>query len=552
MAGTGGSGGRGGGADRGPRARAAPWRDALLTAVAAVGWAYLGMAATAALGLHLLGADAQGRLGPLTAAVVVLAVGGTVRPSGDVSAFGLDGEQARTAVDLSPLGVGLVGALLLAYVFLRSLRRAGTVVGVSELAVRAGAVVLLFAGVTAGLARVARSTVTFDGSAIGGGGGTRVPGLGGVDLGDLGDLGDLVGGGTGTGDGGGLPGRIADLVGARASVGFRVDAVPSVLGSLLWASGVLLIALLAGRLLLPGALGRIHRRLRPAASALVSVALAAVAAGWAAAAWAAVGDDRPKLIAGATLLGAPNGVWTGVPLGLFVPFDGRAEGALAAAALPDPLDEFLRLSEDGPMTVAGLAGLDGRVWLLAVGTAVLMLHAGVLAAARTPFGGRGTAGFALRCAVRLGALTALALPLLTWLTRVSVGASLSVLGVDAFGAGIRLAGHPGAAAALGAVWGAGAGAAGALLVRAAGGRGRGRPAAAPEAGPDGADRRGPGTPDPPGPDRADRRGPDAPDPAGPGPYGRDGGLPGPYDPAPPHRPPNPDTNPYLRRPPDPR
>ncbi|MFJ8233863.1 streptophobe family protein [Streptomyces sp. NPDC094448] len=535
MAGTDGSGGltRGAGRHRAPaqrRVRPVPWGDVLLTAVAAVSWAYVAMGAVAALGLHLLEADAHGRLGPLTAAVVLLAVGGTVRPSGDVSAFGLDGGQARTAVDLAPLGVALAGALLLAYVFLRSLRRAGTAVGGSELAVRAGAVVLLFAGVTAGLAWAGRDAVTFDGRGIGngggGGGGTLVPGLGSV------DLGDLIGGG-------GLRDGPADLVGARASVGFRVDTVPSVLGALLWAAGVLAIALLVGRCPLPGVLGRIHRQVRPAASALVSVALAAVAAGWAAAAYAAVGDEHPRLIAGSALLGAPNGVWTGVPLGLFVPFDGQAEGALAEAALPDPLGELLRLTADEPVTVDRLAGLDGRVWLLAVGAAVLMLHAGVLAAARTPIGAGGAAGFAVRCAVRLGALTALALPLLVWLTRVSVGASLSVLGFDAFGAGIELAGRTGRAAALGALWGAGAGCAGALLVYAAWYRGRGRLTGEPTAVPSG----GGSGPKAPG---------GAPDAAGPGRYGRGGGPPGPYDPAPPYRPPDPGTNPYLRRPPDPR
>ncbi|MEK8170284.1 hypothetical protein NKH77_12790 [Streptomyces sp. M19] len=45
----------------------------------------------------------------MTAAVVVLAVGGSVSPSGDLTAFGLEGAQAHTAIDFTPLGVGLVG-----------------------------------------------------------------------------------------------------------------------------------------------------------------------------------------------------------------------------------------------------------------------------------------------------------------------------------------------------------------------------------------------------------------------------------------------------------
>ncbi len=87
------------------------WGDVLLAAVAAVSWALAGMAGVAALGLHLPGADSAGSLGPMTVAVVVLGAGGSVSPSGDVSAFGLDGAEATTAVDIAPLGVGLAGGL---------------------------------------------------------------------------------------------------------------------------------------------------------------------------------------------------------------------------------------------------------------------------------------------------------------------------------------------------------------------------------------------------------------------------------------------------------
>ncbi|NUS22959.1 MAG: hypothetical protein HOV92_01840, partial [Streptomyces sp.] len=65
-----------------------PWGDILLTAIVAVSWALIGMAGVAALALHLLGADATASLGPMTAAVVALGAGGSVTPSGDVSAFG--------------------------------------------------------------------------------------------------------------------------------------------------------------------------------------------------------------------------------------------------------------------------------------------------------------------------------------------------------------------------------------------------------------------------------------------------------------------------------
>ncbi|MFJ6065883.1 streptophobe family protein [Streptomyces tendae] len=501
-----------------------PWGDVLLSAIASVSWALIGMAGTAALGLHLLDADTAGALGPMTAAVVALGAGGSVTPAGDVSSFGLKGAEAHTAIEITPLGVGLVGALFLSFFFLRSLRASGVVVAPAELLARVGAVVALFVAMTGGLAWAGHDVVTIDGASLGlddlpgggdgGGGGLEIPGLG-----DVGDIGGL------------LPDRVGDLVDARAAVGFTVDTAPTLLGGLVWSAGVLLIALLASRRTpLPRGCEALHRVVRPAVSALVTVALTAVAAGLAAAAWAAIGDDHPRRIAGAALLGAPNGVWLGIPLGLFVPWDGRATGALVGV-LPAPLDDLLGSGAQEPVTLGRLAELDGRVWLLGVAAALMMLLAGVLTAVRTPVRPGDTRPLVLagRCALRLGAATAVTLPLLALLTKVSVDASLSVLGIDAFGAGIDLRGHLGAALLLGAAWGAGAGAAGALLARvsgAAGTRASGlaRSAAAV-----------------PGVGTAAATGGAV---AGGPPYA--GSPYGPYLPGTPHRPPGPDTNPYLR------
>ncbi|MEV5737266.1 streptophobe family protein [Streptomyces sp. NPDC052292] len=531
-----------------------PWADILLSAVAAVSWASVGMTATAALGLHLLKADAAGSLGPMTAAVVALGAGGSVSPSADVSVFGLKGGEAHTAVEITPLGVSLAGALLLAWFFLRSLRAAGVVIAPSELLARAGTVAALFVAMLAGLAWAGHDVVTVDGGSLGlggpsGGGGAGLPGLG-----DLGGLGGL------------LPDRVGDLVHAKAAVGFSVDTAPTLLGGLGWCAGVLLISLLASRRTpLPPGWDAVHRVVRPAVSALVTVLLVAVAAGLAAAAYATAGDDHPGRVAGAALLGAPNGVWLGVPLGLFVPWDGRATGVLAGV-LPHPLDRLLGAAPDQPVTVGRLAGLDGRVWLLAVAACAAMLLAGVLTAVRTPVpGGTGTAGFAGRCALRLGVATALALPFLAWLTDVSADASLSVLGFDAFGAGLELHGRLGTALLLGAVWGAGAGAAGALLARALGAAGT-RVAGPARAGDLGTVAAGGGAWAEHGggfeggvrgagwPRAGDGPGRTAP---GGGPGGRvgdgsgeagPGGGAGPYSPGRPYRPPNPGTNPYLRLP----
>ncbi|MER5886304.1 streptophobe family protein [Streptomyces sp. NPDC001941] len=551
------------------------WADVILASIAAVSWALVAMAGAAALGLHLLGADRQGSLGPMTAAVVVLAVGGSVTPTGNVSAFGLDGAAARTAVDITPLGVSLVGALVLAYFFLRSLRGTGAHLAAAELAARVASLAVLFTAVVAGLAWAGHDVITFDGDALGlgslPGGGSGGSGDGGLEIPGLGDIGGL------------LPDRLGDLADAKAKVGFSVDTAASLAGGLLWVLGTAVIALLASRRT-PLPAGRawdaVHRVVRPAASALVHVLLVAVLAGWAAAAYAAATDDHPGRIAGAALLGAPNGVWLAVPLGLFVPWDGGATGALAQA-LPHPLDDLLKVSANEPVTLGRLAELDGRVWLLPVALGLAMLYAGVLTAVRTARGGLGAMGFAGRCALRLGVLTALALPLLVALTGISVDASLSVLGFNAFDAGIRLHGRALTALALGAAWGAGAGALGALLARAAGVAGRravlpgvpgaGVPGAAPPGAPPvparspGAPAGVPGMPGVPPPPRSaptvSASGPvgsaPAPGPSGPAPGqgGGQGGGPGsgqggrgPYRPSVPYRPPNQDTNPYLRPP----
>ncbi|MEV7790281.1 streptophobe family protein [Streptomyces sp. NPDC088106] len=491
--------------DAGPGPRV-PWADVLMSAVAAVSWALIGMAGTAALGLRLLDADAAGSSGPLTAAVVALGAGGSVTPSGDVSAYGLSGAEADTAIDFTPLGVSLVGALLLSCFFLRSLRAAGAAVRTAELLARAGAVVALSVAMAGGLVWAGHDVVTIDGSSLGpaglpggGGGGLEIPGLG--------DIGGL------------LPDRVGDLVDASAAVGFTVDAVPTLLGGFGWSAGVLLVALCASRRTpLPRGWDAVHRVVRPAVSAVVTVLLVAVAAGLAAAGYAAIGDDHPRRIAGAALLGAPNGVWLGIPVGLFVPGDGRASGALLGV-LPHPVDELLGAGSDRPVTLGRMAELDGRMWLLGVAAALMMLLAGVLTAVRTPVPAarQGAAGFAGRCALRLGVATALTLPLLAWLTEVSANASLSVLGFDVFGAGIELRGRPGTALLLGAVWGAGAGAVGALVAWASGAAGV-RAVVWGEVDGEGVGERG------------------------------DAARAGPYAPGAPYRPPDPGTNPYLRVP----
>ncbi|WP_223006810.1 streptophobe family protein [Streptomyces roseirectus] len=489
----------GGSVGRTAYGRGVPWGDALLSAIAAVSWALIGMTGVAALGLHLLRADSAGSLGPMTAAVVALGAGGSVSPSGDMSAFGLTGAEAASAIDIAPLGVSLVGALLLSWFFLRSLRAAGVVVSLAELLVRAGAVAVLFVAMLGGLAWAGHDVITIDGGALRSPDKLEIPGVG--------DVGGL------------LPDRIGDLVEAEAAVGFTVDTGPTLLGGLGWCAGVLLLAVLASRRTpLPLNWGFVHRSVRPAVSAVVSVLLIAVAAGWAAAVFASLRDDHPGRIFGAALLGAPNGVWVGVGVGLFVPFDGQASGILTYV-LPDPVDRLLASGEPGSVTLARLAELDGRVWLLGVAAALMTLLAGVFAAVRTPVSG-GARRFVGGCAVRLGVVTGVALAVLARVTVVSVDAGLSVLGVDAVGAALELRGDVVVAGLVGVGWGVGAGALGAVLAWVSGAAGKGASRLAVGGG--GGNGSGSGN--------------------------GGSGASGPYAPRPSYRAPNPDTNPYLRRP----
>ncbi|MEV6109413.1 streptophobe family protein [Streptomyces sp. NPDC051940] len=507
------------------------WGGVIASAVATVSWAYLAMVAVAALGLHLMGADEVGALGPMTAAATALAVGGQITPTGEVGMLGMDVEPAQAAVSLTPLGVSLAGALVLGWLFVRSLRQAGAFISGTELAARAGTVVVLFTALLGGLVWAGSGSVTIDGAKLPVGG--QAPGGGVL---------DELPGGIGDELGGGLEDALGDLAQADAKVGFDVDAAPTIVAGLLWVLVVLLISLAASRTSpLPRGWEALHRTVRPAASALRMVVVLAVAAGGAAAAYAAVTEDAHGLIAGSALIGAPNGVWLAIPLGLFVPFHGAATGQLKSM-LPSPMDELLS-DDDKPITLSRLAELDGRVWLLALACALMMLSAGVVAAARTPRSGS-TGSYVGQCAVRLGAVAALTLPLLVFLTEVSADASLSVFGFDAVGAGVELQGNLLMALLLGALWGAGTGAVGAVLAvwtGAAGGR------AAPlalDSGATAAPVPAPGGPQPSGrtyPSVAYRPGPYNPSgqPSAPGeanPYAAPSGDPGPR---------NPDTpNPY--------
>ncbi|WP_217651680.1 streptophobe family protein, partial [Mangrovactinospora gilvigrisea] len=431
-----------------PRDEAAAVATALvrgwLPALLAAAWALGVMGGVAALGLHLVGADKVARLLPMTAAVVVLSFGGHLQPSGDLQAFGASAGPTGIGLHLMPLGPTVAGALVLGAVFLRPLRRRVSV-SPAELAVRAGQLIVVFAVLCSGVTWAAHDTITIDGAKLVPSGGLN---LGGIDLGDLGK-------------------SLAGLAGSKASVGFRASAGSALLGSLVFALVVAVLAVLSSRRLpaLRGSGGvgplLVQRHIRPAVSAVVTVGVGAVAAAVVGGLIAAITGNGGSTTVGGVLLAAPNAAFVAVSLGMFVTWSGEAKGQLAHV-VPAPLDQFLKPDMARTFGPGDLASLDGRVWLLPVAVAVMVLAAGVLAAARAAdaerrFGPggvfRASAGWVLVRAVSLGVVLAVAVPVTGALSGMKLDASVSVLGMNAVGAGLTLSQSAGLGVALGAVYG---------------------------------------------------------------------------------------------------
>jgi hypothetical protein len=382
----------------------------LVSAAVAASWAFVAMAAVTALGIHLLGLDHYASLDSLTAAMVAMAVGGRISPSGNVSVFGLDAAAAQGAIGIIPLGVGLVGAVVLGWLFVRPLRRLPVLQPGVLLARAAGAVgaFLVLLGVVgwAGNGAVAIKVGSLTGGGSGGGGGDPLGGL----------LGDGSGGGSGGDPLSGIGGALGGLVGdnSNSTVGFKVDLVPTLGFGLVWVLVVLAVAVLASRRCpLPAGWSALARTVRPVLSALVTVLVGAVLVGAIAGIVVGLtGNGGAKTVGGA-LLATPNGVFLAVVLGMAVPLNGRASGPLTGF-LPSPIDQLLKGGNGQQITLSSLARLDGKVWLLPVAVALMLLAVGVVAAVRTPrpvLPGSAV-GEAAAAALRLGVALAVATPLL--------------------------------------------------------------------------------------------------------------------------------------------
>nr|WP_133999405.1 streptophobe family protein [Streptomyces sp. 846.5] len=422
---------------------------AAVSGAVAVSWAFAAMAAATALGIHLLGLDTYASLGALTAALVAMAVGGRISPSGDVSFFGIDAAGAQGAIGIIPLGITLVGAVVLGRLFVRPLRRHQVLQPGLLLARAAGAVVafmvLLAIGAWSGNGTVAIKLNSLPGSGSGSGSGSGDPlgGLGGL----IGNNSSGTGSGSGSGSGGtgGLLGGIGSLLGGgtNPTVGFKVNMAPTLALGLLWVLVVLALALLASRRCpLPAGWESLHRTVRPVASAVVTMLVGTVLVGALSGIVVGLMGNGGAKTVGAALLATPNGVFLAVVLGMAVPLTGKASGPLAQF-LPSPVNQLLKGGTGQSITLTRLTQLDGRVWLLPVAVALMLLAIGVVAAVRTPrpvlpqSGAREAAGAALRLGVAMAVVT----PVLLVLADVSVNANLSVFGFNAVGAGLSISGN---------------------------------------------------------------------------------------------------------------
>ncbi|MEU4998676.1 streptophobe family protein [Streptomyces sp. NPDC021622] len=363
------------------------WLHALVAVLAAL----LVMAVVAALGLWAAGAaDLPGGAFPsVVAAVVVMAVGGSVKLSGDAGAI------AETNADLSvvPLSVGLAGALVIAAGFLRPLRHRA-VAGAGELADWAGRIAALWVLLLIGLGLTAGHEFAVS-----------------LPEGQVSDIGELLD--------------------ASPKVGFETEVPLTLVFGLLWLAGVLAVALLVSRgAPLPARLLRFQESVRPAAFAMVVLLLSYVVLGLVIGLVVAATQGHAAETLAVLLLGLPNLVWLAFTLGLGASWEGRVEGPFGLP-MPQVLDDVLRTPENSTLNLSTLAEYDGRVWWLLAVAAVLVLWAAFLMAARSPARMR-----AWQHAVHMAVALILTVLTVCLLARVSAHYGLSLLGIGDLGGGL--------------------------------------------------------------------------------------------------------------------
>ncbi|MGA5820124.1 streptophobe family protein [Kitasatospora sp. NPDC094028] len=366
----------------GPPGAVRGWLDALAVVLAGLA----AMAAVAALGLWLAGADdlPDGGFPAVLAAVVALAVGGSVQLDGGAGDFA----AVDAGITAMPLSVSVVGAVVIAEVFLRQLRFRA-VAGSGELLARIARTALLWALALVLLALGAEHRFT-------------------VPLG--GDLVQSIGG----------------ALGLTPEVGFHAESSSTVGIGTAWLLLVLAATFAVSRRApLPPALVRFQLAVRPPAFALWLVLLGYLVIGAVAGVVTAIVHGNARETLAVVLLALPDLVWLAFGVGLGAEWHGRLVGGLGLP-VPKPLSDALR-APDGQEATVGLGTLtdqDARAWWLLPLAAVLLLAAAFLAAHRSPRTVR-----LWQHAVRFGLATAVAVLLVGLWTRADADYGLSVLGV---------------------------------------------------------------------------------------------------------------------------
>jgi hypothetical protein len=444
------------------------------------------MAATVTAALVLLDASSLGSLWSLTMAVTAMAVGGTVssgevmpEAAGEMGGLagpfggGTMGPSMSGAVDAVPLGVTLVGAVVLWTMFSRRLwLKRQRQFSPGELAVRAAGAATTALVVFLMVAGLGRGAIKMPASALEGvGGGLLTGGLGG---GGDNPFADLLGGGTAS----------------EPTLTYQVSAGSVGFGAVLWVAVVLAVGgLISRRVRLPlgGSLDRLRLTWAPSLSAVVRtiVVLAAVPLVLLASVGLIVGG-RSGTAAGAAILVFPNvlaiflslGVgssWTvgvhpvqsegGDPLaGLF----GAIGGSDGAPQQPDRTEHLGSLSAGGwplwlgALTVTGiiLIGCAYRVSRVTDPTRILPLH---------PY--RGPLARRIGMAERFGVVTAVVLGGAAWSASASGNFGISMFGSEMGGMRAELSGSVLWTVVFGLFVGGLAGFAGSLLSAGRGGRG---------------------------------------------------------------------------------
>ena len=440
-----------------------PGASALEGAAAAL-CGLVAMAAVAWLALWLLGAGSVGSQAAMAMALTAMAVGGSVSAGSVNSASSTGGSGSlgsmlsgllggggggmstsmSAAASVMPLGVTLVGSVVLWLVFSRRLRqRPVTARELCARAAGAGAAALIAFLLVATLAH---GTITMPASAMSkglGGGQSAGAGAGG------GALGGMFGGGSG-----------GSTSSQDSTMSYDVHVGSTAFGALLWVAVVLALGCLVSRRVrvpLGGAVDRLRPGWAPSLSAVVRALLVLAVVPMALVTFVGVVvGGRFGTVAGGVLLLAPNALAVLLTLGVGAPWTAathpvQSQGGNPLASIMGALGGGQQnTAQQQPRTehLRSLSAGGWPLWLAALAvTAVLLLACAFVAVRNTaPAHTRplhrydGPLARHLGAAERFGVVTAVVLGSAAWLAGASGNLGVSMFGSEMGGTRAELSG----------------------------------------------------------------------------------------------------------------